>query len=127
MAWKTTATLPLFFLLNLLLFSLSGAWIDAPSPSPTRSPFRSCPFDTLKLGVCVNLLNDILYVRAGTPSKEPCCGLINGLHHQDATACLCTAAKANILGTRLSTQLSLPLLLKACGKKVPTNFQCAQV
>ncbi|KAK4797038.1 hypothetical protein SAY86_029364 [Trapa natans] len=119
MASKSTARLPLFLSLNLLLFSLSGAWIDDPSPS------SSCPMDTLRLGVCVNLLNGLLNIRAGTPSKEPCCGLINGLLDVDAAVCLCNAAKANILGIRLGASLSLRLLLNTCGKNAPNNFQCA--
>ncbi|KAL6289984.1 hypothetical protein ACE6H2_007494 [Prunus campanulata] len=95
---------------------------STPSPSP---PKASCPKDTLKLGVCGNLLNDLVHLVVGTPSKTPCCSLIAGLADVDAAVCLCTAIKANVLGINLNVPVSLSLLLNYCGKSVPTDFQCA--
>ncbi|CAL8121749.1 unnamed protein product [Prunus armeniaca] len=97
-----------------------------PTPTPTPSPPKaSCPKDTLKLGVCGNLLNDLVHLVVGTPSKTPCCSLIAGLTDVDAAVCLCTAIKANVLGINLNVPVSLSLLLNYCGKSVPTDFQCA--
>ncbi|BFG21692.1 hypothetical protein CerSpe_079660 [Prunus speciosa] len=97
---------------------------STPTPSPSP-PKASCPKDTLKLGVCGNLLNDLVHLVVGTPSKTPCCSLIAGLADVDAAVCLCTAIKANVLGINLNVPVSLSLLLNYCGKSVPTDFQCA--
>ncbi|MFS8032344.1 putative bifunctional inhibitor/plant lipid transfer protein/seed storage helical [Helianthus anomalus] len=101
-----------------------------PAPSPPKTPTPSppkatCPKDTLKLGVCANLLNDLIHLVVGNPPKTPCCTLLNGLADLEAAVCLCTAIKANILGINLNIPVSLSLLLNYCGKKVPSGFQCA--
>ncbi|KAK4557894.1 hypothetical protein RGQ29_007590 [Quercus rubra] len=93
--------------------------MNPPSTKPT------CPNDALKLGVCANLLNDLIHLVVGTPPNTPCCSLIGGLADLDAAVCLCTAIKANVLGINLNFPLSLSLLLNFCGKKVPSGFQCA--
>ncbi|KAI3468917.1 hypothetical protein Pfo_025580 [Paulownia fortunei] len=124
MATKSNKSLALFLLLNLVLFSLVSAWTP-PSPKPKPKPSKSCPKDTLKLGVCANLLNGLLNVTVGTPPKTPCCSLIEGLADLEAAVCLCTAIKANVLGINLNVPLSLSLLLNVCTKKVPKGFICA--
>ncbi|MBA0862362.1 hypothetical protein Goshw_007576 [Gossypium schwendimanii] len=134
MGSKRTASLALFFALNILFFSLVSACGSCPSPNPnpkpkpnpTPSPSSSgkCPRDALKLGVCANLLGGLLNVTIGTPPVQPCCSLIQGLADLEAAVCLCTAIKANILGINLNVPLSLSLLLNVCSKKVPSGFQC---
>ncbi|MCD7450451.1 hypothetical protein HAX54_006517 [Datura stramonium] len=134
MASKKTISLALFLLVNLLFFSLVSACGTCPSPKPkpkpkpkpTPSPSSKgkCPMDTLKLGVCANVLGNLLGVVIGNPPKKPCCSLIEGLVDLEAALCLCTAIKANVLGIKLNVPLSLSLLLNVCGKKVPSGFQC---
>ncbi|XP_059275993.1 lipid transfer protein EARLI 1-like [Lycium ferocissimum] len=130
MASKKTTCLALFLLVNILFFSLVSACDTCggtkPTPKPTPSPGSKgkCSIDTLKLGVCANVLGNLLGVVIGNPSKKPCCSLIQGLVDLDAALCLCTAIKANILGINLNVPISLSLLLSACGKKVPSGFQC---
>ncbi|XP_076897109.1 uncharacterized protein LOC143550323 [Bidens hawaiensis] len=96
-----------------------------PPTTPSSPPKATCPKDTLKLGVCAKLLNDLIHLVVGTPPKTPCCTLIEGLADLEAAVCLCTAIKANVLGTHLNVPVSLSLLLNYCGKKVPSGFQCA--
>ncbi|KAL1549015.1 14 kDa proline-rich protein DC2.15-like [Salvia divinorum] len=136
----------IFIVLNILLFTLvSSTNVPCPpSPStPTPKPPSQdhhhghghshghkgskgkCPKDTLKLGVCANLLNDLVHLVVGTPPKTPCCTLIEGLADLEAALCLCTALKANVLGINLNVPVSLSLLVNFCGKKVPSGFQCA--
>ncbi|GMN32725.1 hypothetical protein TIFTF001_003816 [Ficus carica] len=154
MASKTTSSSVAFFLaLNLLYFTFVSACGSCPSPVPrprptpspspvprprptpspspvnpspvTPSPARgTCPRDTLKLGVCANVLGGLLNVTVGTPPVAPCCTLIQGLADLEAALCLCTAIKANILGINLNIPLSLSLLLNVCSKNVPSGFQC---
>ncbi|XP_030468547.1 14 kDa proline-rich protein DC2.15-like [Syzygium oleosum] len=129
MASKTVAT-GAILLVNLLFFTMvSSTHVPCPPPppkTPKPSPAAAtCPKDTLKLGVCANLLNDLLHLVVGTPPKTPCCSLIEGLADLEAAVCLCTAIKANILGINLNVPVSLSLLLNYCGKGVPEGFQCA--
>ncbi|XP_047327330.1 pEARLI1-like lipid transfer protein 1 [Impatiens glandulifera] len=92
-------------------------------PSPTSG--SKCPKDTLKLGVCADVLNGLLHLKVGNPPKTPCCSLIEGLVDAEAALCLCTAIKANVLGIHLDVPVSLSLLLNYCGKSVPSGYKCA--
>ncbi|XP_040990804.1 14 kDa proline-rich protein DC2.15-like [Juglans microcarpa x Juglans regia] len=134
MASKSSASLALFFSLNLLFFALVTACGTCPSPKPKPKPKpkpsptpsqASCPRDALKLGVCADLLGSLLNVTVGSPPVTPCCTLIQGLADLEAAVCLCTAIKANILGINLNIPLSLSLLLNVCSKNVPSGFKCA--
>ncbi|CAK8570001.1 unnamed protein product [Lathyrus sativus] len=91
---------------------------------PTPSTLKKCPKDTLKLGVCANLLG-LVNVVAGSPASSKCCALIQGLADLDAAICLCTAIKANVLGINLNVPVTLSLLLSACQKSIPSGFQCS--
>lgn len=138
MASKSSASIALLLALNLVFFALvtdACGTCDSPSPKPKPNPKPKpsptpyypkgkCPKDTLKLGVCANLLNGLINVELGKPPKKPCCSLIQGLADLEAAACLCTAIKANVLGINLNVPVSLSLLLNVCGKKVPSGFQC---
>ena len=139
MASGALATTTALLSFNLLFFTLvSSSFRPAPStpkghnqhhkspPTPTSPPSKgTCPKDTLKLGVCANLLNDLVHLVVGTPAKTPCCSLLSDLVDLEAAICLCTAIKANVLGIYLNVPVSLSLLLNYCGKKVPKGFQCA--
>ncbi|KAL1199048.1 pEARLI1-like lipid transfer protein 2 [Cardamine amara subsp. amara] len=135
MASRTTSCIALFFALNLLFVTTisacgscdpCGGGCPSPKPKPTPKPKSTgkCPKDTLKLGVCANVLNGLLDLTLGKPPVEPCCSLIQGLADVEAAVCLCTALKANILGINLNLPISLSLLLNVCSKKVPSGFQC---
>ncbi|CAI0413454.1 unnamed protein product [Linum tenue] len=130
MASQTNAAMALFLALNLLFFSLASACnsgCPTPKPKPKPKPTPSggkCPIDALKLGVCADVLGNLLKLKVGNPPVQPCCSLINGLVDLEAAVCLCTAIKANILGINLNIPLSLSLLLNVCKQKVPSGFQC---
>ncbi|TKY74766.1 pEARLI lipid transfer protein 1 [Spatholobus suberectus] len=95
---------------------------SCPPPSPPSSK-GSCPKDTLKLGVCADLLG-LVNIVVGTPPSSQCCALIKGLADLEAVLCLCTAIKANVLGINLNVPVTLSLILSACQKTVPPGFQC---
>ncbi|CAI0432547.1 unnamed protein product [Linum tenue] len=125
----------LFLALNLLFFSMASACgggcpnpkptpTTPPTPKPTTPPSGKCPIDALKLGVCADVLANLLNLKLGSPPVQPCCSLINGLVDVEAAVCLCTAIKANILGINLNVPVSLSLLLNACNQKLPSGFQC---
>ncbi|XP_004306948.1 PREDICTED: 14 kDa proline-rich protein DC2.15-like [Fragaria vesca subsp. vesca] len=130
---KAVATIALLLSLNIVFFTTVSANHYVPCPPPPKTPKHpptppaaaTCPKDTLKLGVCANLLNDLVHLVVGTPPKTPCCSLIEGLVDLEAAVCLCTALKANVLGINLNVPISLSLLLNYCGKGVPAGFQCA--
>ncbi|KAK7265914.1 hypothetical protein RJT34_33539 [Clitoria ternatea] len=119
---------------NLLLFTVvTSTYVPCPPPPkghkkhyppvPSTPKPATCPEDTLKFGVCANLLG-LVNIELGKPPKTPCCSLIQGLADLEAAICLCTALKANVLGLNLNVPLKLTLLLNVCGKKVPQGFQC---
>ncbi|GJN09381.1 hypothetical protein PR202_ga27384 [Eleusine coracana subsp. coracana] len=98
-----------------------------PSPKPCPPPpssYGKCPKDTLKLGVCANVLG-LIKVNIGKVPTDSCCPLLDGLADLEAAVCLCTALKANVLGINLDIPVKLSLLLNYCGKSVPEGFQCA--
>lgn len=129
------ATTAFLLCLNLLFFTLvSSTYCPPPTPKPTPKPKPSpptpapkatCPKDTLKFGVCANVLNGLVNVVVGAPPVTPCCTLIQGLADLEAAVCLCTAIKAKVLGIKLNVPVSLSLLLNYCGKGTPKGFQCA--
>ncbi|KAK8710645.1 hypothetical protein V6N13_145959 [Hibiscus sabdariffa] len=148
MASKRSASIALFFTLNILFFSLGKACNSCPytnptipiprpnpnpnpnprpNPNPTPTPTPSargrCPRDALKLGVCANVLN-LVNATVGSPPVQPCCSLLQGLVDLEAAVCLCTAIRANILGININIPISLSLLLNVCSRNVPTGFQC---
>ncbi|XP_043696083.1 14 kDa proline-rich protein DC2.15-like isoform X2 [Telopea speciosissima] len=120
---KALASTAILLTLNLLFFTMPTP--PSPKPSPKPAGKGSCPKDTLKFGVCANVLKNLVNIVFGKPPKTPCCSLIKGLVDLEAAVCLCTALKANILGLNLNVPVSLTLLLNYCGKKVPSGFQCA--
>ncbi|PON53862.1 HMW glutenin [Parasponia andersonii] len=141
MASKVRVSIALLLSLNLVFFTIvSSTYVPCPPPVPKghkhqpKTPSApavpapsykaKCPLDTLKLGVCANLLNDLVNLVVGTPPKTPCCPLIQGLVDVEAAVCLCTALKANVLGIDLNVPVSLSLLLNYCGKGVPAGFHC---
>ncbi|XP_020263452.1 14 kDa proline-rich protein DC2.15-like [Asparagus officinalis] len=79
----------------------------------------------LKLGVWALDVLGLINLNIGKAPKTPCCSLLKNLANLEAAVCLCTAIKANVLGTNLNIPVDLSLLLNYCGKKVPTGFQCA--
>jgi hypothetical protein len=93
---------------------------STPPPSTTQK----CPRDTLKLGVCADVLG-LVNIVVGSPASSKCCALLQGLVDLDAALCLCTAIKANVLGINLNVPVALSLLLSACEKSVPSGFQCS--
>ncbi|KAF5755300.1 putative bifunctional inhibitor/plant lipid transfer protein/seed storage helical [Helianthus annuus] len=125
MASNSNASLVFFLALNVLFFAMvSGCGTcGSPAPKPAPEAKATCPKDTLKLGVCANLLG-LISVEVGSPPTKPCCNLIKGLADLEAAVCLCTAIKANVLGNDLNVPVALTLLLNVCGKKAPDGFKC---
>ncbi|KAF8389135.1 hypothetical protein HHK36_025821 [Tetracentron sinense] len=106
------------------LLSACGPCLPKPPPvSPPADLF--CPTDTLKLGVCVDLLGGLVNLVIGTPPSSKCCTLLAGLADLEAAVCLCTAIKANVLGINLDVPVALSLLISTCEKTIPPDFKCA--
>ncbi|KAK2392109.1 14 kDa proline-rich protein DC2.15 [Trifolium repens] len=126
---KFSATILVLSLLAYSTFTHANVSCP-PSPKPTPSPSTSppsqgkCPKDTLKLGVCADLLGLVNVIIGNPPSGSKCCALIQGLADLETALCLCTALKANVLGINLNVPITLSLILSACQKTVPSGFQC---
>uniref|UniRef100_A0A7N0VMW9 Bifunctional inhibitor/plant lipid transfer protein/seed storage helical domain-containing protein n=1 Tax=Kalanchoe fedtschenkoi TaxID=63787 RepID=A0A7N0VMW9_KALFE len=134
---SSTATLALFLMFNILFFTVVSACGTCPTPTPKPKPkpkptpkpsptpsSGKCPKDTLKFGVCADVLG-LVKVVVGSPPVKPCCSLLEGLVDAEAAVCLCTALKANVLGINLNIPVSLELLLNVCSRKAPKGFKCA--
>ncbi|CAN6198183.1 unnamed protein product [Urochloa humidicola] len=106
----------------LLLVSPAAACGGHPCPSPSAK----CPVNTVKLGLCADVLDGLIHSTVGKPPKEPCCSLISGLADLEAAVCVCLAINANVLGVvNLDVAVDLSLLVNYCGRTVPAGFQCA--
>ncbi|WMV20187.1 hypothetical protein MTR67_013572 [Solanum verrucosum] len=80
--------------------------------------------DTLKLGVCANILN-LVDVVVRSPPTLPCCSLIQGLLDLEAAIFLSLAIRANVREIiNLEVPLAIDLILSACGRSLPTNSTC---
>ncbi|XP_062085083.1 14 kDa proline-rich protein DC2.15-like [Humulus lupulus] len=106
-------------LIMSILFHTSNACNSKCKPSPAAY----CPRDTLKLGVCVDVLGLVNLV-VGSPPTSKCCALLEGLADLEAALCLCTALKANVLGVNINVPVALSVLVSACQKTVPPGFTC---
>jgi hypothetical protein len=126
MASSSSKKLVLLFLaLSLMIAIVHGCGSHCPTPTPPPPPLATsggtCPINTLKLGVCV----DVLKLRLPVPANEQCCPLLAGLADLDAAVCLCTAIRANIIGViHLDVPVDLVLLLNQCRKTCPPGFIC---
>ncbi|QHN87855.1 14 kDa proline-rich protein [Arachis hypogaea] len=123
MALNTTklfATILVVSLLSTPLLTNACGSCKAPTPPP---PKAKCPKDTLKLGVCADVLG-LGNVVVGSPVSSKCCALLDGLVDLEAALCLCTAIKANVLGNNLDVPVALSWILSACQKSIPPGFQC---
>ncbi|XP_022730741.1 pEARLI1-like lipid transfer protein 1 [Durio zibethinus] len=126
---KISALLLVFFLLFHSTFTSACNSCKPKPPPPPKAACpppeqpASCPKDTLKLGVCADLLG-LVNIVVGTPLSSKCCALISGLADLEAALCLCTAIKANVLGINLNIPVTLSLLLSACQKELPSGFKC---
>lgn len=125
--------------LNLLFFTAANACgcacgkcptpsppvVPPPPPPPAPTPsYNKCPVNTLKFGVCANVLG-LVSGEAGKVPAEPCCSLLGGLADLEAAVCLCTAIKANVLGMVVDIPIKLSALVNYCGKCVPSGYTCA--
>ncbi|AES91232.1 putative bifunctional inhibitor/plant lipid transfer protein/seed storage helical [Medicago truncatula] len=113
--------------LNILFFTVvSSTYVPCPPPPHKDHSHKhpTCPRDTIKFGVCADVLG-LINVELGKPPKTPCCSLIDDLANLEAAVCLCTALKANVLGINLNLPINLSLVLNYCGKGVPKGFVCA--
>ncbi|KAL1191364.1 putative lipid-binding protein AIR1B [Cardamine amara subsp. amara] len=113
MASKSSTTLALFIVINLLILNLvTPVFAD-----------DYCPIDSFKLSTCANILN-MINLNIGKLAMKPCCSMLSGLMDLDVALCLCTALKFSILGMTMYTPLHLNLALDACGSNLPDGFQC---
>ncbi|KAH0988757.1 hypothetical protein GBA52_000240 [Prunus armeniaca] len=103
-------------------FSLACNTCKPQAPAPAPQP-ETCPKDTLKLGVCIDLLG-LVNLPVGTPPTSKCCALLEGLADLEAAICLCTVIKANVGLVNLEVPVALSLLVSACEKSVPPGFKC---
>ncbi|XP_061357782.1 14 kDa proline-rich protein DC2.15-like [Gastrolobium bilobum] len=143
MAPKTSSSLAIFLLLNILFFAHVSACVKCPpkppslhkpkppsphKPNPPKPPkpdpsVSSCPRDSLKLGVCSSVLDGKFNFSTGA-QKTPCCSFFEGLASFDAAVCLCTALKANVCGININIPISFTFLFNFCSKKAPSDFLC---
>jgi hypothetical protein len=125
MAAKSPAFLVLLSITMTLIFSISSVHgcepncYNPPPAVPTPSSGATCPMNTADLGVCVDLLGDLLSIRLNADSS-PCCTLLKGLVNADAALCVCAVIKV----LNLSVPVDVNVLLNKCGMECPPGFTC---
>ena len=105
-----------FILFNLALFAFMST--DAAT---------SCFTDDA--GVCLDLLHQLVELKAGRQPNAPCCKLIGGLVGFDAAVCLCNNFKNGAISsaiTAVGLPLSVKTILNNCGQPVPADFVCSK-
>ncbi|GER35614.1 lipid-transfer protein, partial [Striga asiatica] len=104
----TSALITLNIIIFLTCVSLTAnPCLPSGNPTKTSTSGRSIPLSWA-------------YV-VGTKPSSQCCELVKGLADFEATLCLCTAIKANVLGIAkvYKVPIALSLAVNLCGKKVP--------
>ncbi|KAL4325734.1 hypothetical protein GQ457_11G006670 [Hibiscus cannabinus] len=97
-----------------------------PGDRYTNANGQSSTCNPLNLGVCLNVLGGLLNLEVGNVPSQQCCSLIRGLVDLEASVCLCTAIRANVLDIiKLDVPISLSLLLNDCGRETPTDYLCS--
>ncbi|KAH7688519.1 Bifunctional inhibitor/lipid-transfer protein/seed storage 2S albumin protein [Dioscorea alata] len=117
---------------TLLIFStVSSATIPCKTPpapikfppkGPPVNPF--CPWDTVKLGACINVLGDLGHLVSGESLGNKCCPLLEDLTDAEVAACFCTVIKESVLGITTKWTVTLSLLVSSCKKEIPDGFKC---
>ncbi|CAA6658015.1 unnamed protein product [Spirodela intermedia] len=74
--------------------------------------------------ICAPVLSALRLTRNRHP-RGACCRLIARLSDQQATACLCAAARSRFLGLNLRIPEDVALLLNFCGRAVPSGLTCS--
>ncbi|GMI71735.1 hypothetical protein HRI_000842700 [Hibiscus trionum] len=97
-----------------------GSGGSSPAP-PTTQP--TCPVDSLKLGLCVDVLRGLVHIGLGNPVENACCPILGGLLELEAAVCLCTAIRLKLLNINITIPLALQALI-TCGKNPPPGFVC---
>ncbi|CAA6665381.1 unnamed protein product [Spirodela intermedia] len=76
-----------------------------------------------RLSVCSSVVRGL---KLGfLPPRFPCCRVVRQLSDQQATTCLCYAARFGFLGLRVRIPGDLVQLLFYCGRPVPSGFTCS--
>lgn len=101
----------------------SGGGGGVPSTNPSPSSSDKCPADSLKLGLCVDVLGGLVHAGVGDPVVNTCCPVIGGLLELEAAVCLCTTLRIKLLNLNIVIPLTIQALI-SCGKTLPPNFTC---
>ncbi|WOG85049.1 hypothetical protein DCAR_0104235 [Daucus carota subsp. sativus] len=99
--------------------------IQPGSPAvPRQDNKNACPRDVLKLGVCGDMLGRTMGPLIGSPPKMPCCRIMEGLLDFEAAVCLCSAIRANVMGTVMDFPVAISHVFNNCQKDLPSGFEC---
>ncbi|KAI8546547.1 hypothetical protein RHMOL_Rhmol07G0126800 [Rhododendron molle] len=93
----------------------------SPPPPPATQP--KCPINTLKLGLCVDVLGGLVHIGIGDPIENVCCPVLKGLLELEAAICLCTTIRLKLLNLNIFLPLALQVLA-TCGLTPPPGFMC---
>jgi len=131
----------LFLVFNILLFTVVSSSTHSPPPPPskthsktpskTNSSTSKCTMDMVRLGVCLNVLNGLVDVKVGRPTREECCSVIDHVLALDVAACVCLNVGVGLLYNivKVDIPLKVNVLLNTCrrdkGDRVPKKYQCA--
>lgn len=94
-----------------------------PQLTPPSTMLPKCSINLLKLGLCLDVLGDLIHIGFGNPIQNTCCPILSGLLEVEAAVCLCTAIDLKLLNLNIYIPLALNVLL-TCGMNPPPGYVC---
>ncbi|WMV20157.1 hypothetical protein MTR67_013542 [Solanum verrucosum] len=122
MASKTShPSVALFLSLNLVLFAL----VSGTNDTGNCGGHQTCSIDTLKLGVCANLLNLVNAIVGSISTNFTILQFDPGTDGPRGRGLLVHCHKSKCSGIiNLNATIPINLILSACGRTLPTDFTC---
>ncbi|CAH9135108.1 unnamed protein product [Cuscuta epithymum] len=93
------------------------------SPPPPPSPPKYCPIDTMKIGLCLDILGGLIHIHLGDPAINKCCPMLGGLLGMEAAVCMCSTMTMRMMNLTIFMPVALELI-GMCGLYLPPGYAC---
>ncbi|CAH9110534.1 unnamed protein product [Cuscuta europaea] len=94
-----------------------------PSPLTPPPPPKYCPIDTMKVGLCLDILGGLIHIHLGDPAINKCCPMLGGLVGMEAAVCMCSTMSMRMMNLTIFMPVALELI-GMCGLYLPPGYAC---